>query len=141
MTTRARLDVKGLGEYLENIQKAGLDIDAAAQRALSEGAGILHAEMDHLVPVGDSSEGDKHPGNLRKNIVIVGPFQDGNVSYVEVGVVNADAETAIYGNVQEYGSPSKHIRPQSYIRAAVDNKAAAVKKAIRESLKAEGFVD
>jgi HK97 gp10 family phage protein len=133
MTTRARLDFsRGISAYLEDLQKVGVDIDAAAQGALSKGAEILHAEMDRLVP--------KETGNLQEHIVILGPFQDGNVSYVEVGVVGADAETAIYGNVQEYGSPSKNIKPQSYIRAAIDNKAAAVKKAIRESLKAAGFV-
>ena len=133
MTTRARLEVKGLDEYFEAIQKAGQDIDAAARRALDAGAEILHSEMDILVP--------KDTGNLQEHIVILGPFQDGNVSYVEVGVVNADAETATYGNVQEYGSPSKNIKPRSYIRAAVDHKKNAVRKAIRESLKAEGFVD
>jgi HK97 gp10 family phage protein len=141
MTTRATLDVKGMDQYLEAIQKAGIDIDAAAQRALAAGAEVLHAEMDHLVPVGNAAEGDEHPGNLRKAIVIEGPYQDGNVSYVQIGVVNADADTAIYGNVQEYGSPSKHIKPQSYIRAAVDHKAATVKRTIRESLKSEGFVN
>ena len=133
MTTHARFELKGLDEYLEAIQQAGQDIDAAAKRALSAGAEILQAEMDILVP--------KDEGNLQDHIVIVGPFQDGNLNYVEVGVVNADAETAIYGNVQEYGSPSKNIKPQSYIRAAVDRKKSAVKKAIRESLKSEGFVD
>jgi len=133
MTMRARFDLKGFDEYFEAIQKVGIDIDAAAQRALGAGAEVLHTEMDVLVP--------KDTGNLQDHIVIDGPFQDGNVSWVEVGVVNADAETAIYANVQEYRSPSKHIKPQSYIRAAVDRKAAAAKKAIRESLKSEGFVD
>jgi hypothetical protein len=73
--------------------------------------------------------------------VIDGPHQDGNFHYVEVGVVNADADTATYGNVQEYGSPSKNIQPQSYIRAGTDRKGAAAKRAIRDSLKAEGMVD
>lgn len=140
MTTHARLDVKGLDEYMERIQQAGIDIDAAAQRALEAGGKILHAEMDALVPVGDPDD-DPHSGNLKKHVTIEGPFRDGNVNYVIVGVVRADADTAIYGNVQEYGSPSKHIKPQSYIRAAIDHKKAAVRRAIRESLKSEGFVD
>jgi len=133
MTTRAKMELKGFDAYLEQIQQAGLDIDAAAQRALAAGGEILHAEMDRLVPI--------EFGDLQKYIVIDGPFQDGNVSYVDVGVVDAPAEIAVYGNVQEYGSPSKHIKPQSYIRAAIDHKWAAVKKAIRASLKAEGFVE
>jgi len=133
MTTHAKFDLRGMAEYLEAIQQAGLDIDAAAQRALMKGGAVLEAEMDHLVPV--------ESGDLKKAIKIDGPHQDGNFSFVEVGVVNADREVAIYGNVQEYGSPSKHIKAQPYIRPAIDGRKAAVKRAIRESLKAEGFVD
>ena len=75
------------------------------------------------------------------NIVINGPFRDGNRNYVEVGVITDDAETAKYANVQEFGSPSKHIPAQPYIRPAIDRKKAAAMRAIRESLKAEGMVD
>jgi len=133
MTTYAKIELKGLDEYFKTIKQAGIDIDAAAQRALDAGGEILHSEMDNLVP--------KDEGNLQAHIVILGPFLDGNLNYVEVGVLNADAKTTIYGNVQEYGSPSKNIKSQSYIRAAVDRKKSAVRKAIRESLKSEGFVD
>jgi len=133
MTTQAYLKLTGMEQYLEALQKAGADIDAAAQRALVAGGAILEAEMDALVPV--------ETGNLKGQIVLDGPHQDGNYNFVLVGVVHADAETAIYGNVQEYGSPSKNIPAQSYIRAAVDRKAAAARKAIRESFKAEGLAD
>lgn len=134
MATRARFDMKGMSDYLEAIQKAGLDIDAAAKRALEKGAAVLQAEMNGLAPVGET-------GNLKGSIVIDGPFQDGNLNYVEVGVIHADAKTAIYANVQEYGSPSKNIPAQSYIRLAVTRKKSAVMRAIRESLKAEGMTD
>ena len=139
MTTKATLEIKGLTELMENIMRAGADIDAAAQRALAKGADILQAEMDALVPVGSAADGDPHPGNLKNNITIDGPFQDGNFSYVQVGVVHADADTSIYGNVIEYGSRNR--RAQSYIRRAIDNKRAAAMRAIRESLKAEGLAD
>ena len=131
MTTKATLEVKGLESLMENIMRAGADIDAAAQRALAKGAEILQSEMDALVPV--------DTGNLKSNITIDGPFQDGNFSYVQVGVVHADAETAIYGNVIEYGSG--HVKAQSYIRAAIDRKASAAMSAIRASLKAEGMAE
>lgn len=133
MTTKAKFDLRGMSEYLEEIQQAGLDIDAAAQRALEAGGAVLEAEMDRLVPVDQ--------GDLQNAIVIDGPHQEGNFSYVEVGVVNADVHTAIVGNVQEYGSPSKNIKAQPYIRPAIDRKKSAVKNAIRESLKSEGFVE
>lgn len=141
MTFNAKMDLKGFDKYLEDIARAGVDIDAAADRALLKGAEILHAEMDRLAPVGAASEGDEHPGNLKRNIVIEGPFQDGNLHTISIGVLDADKETAIYGNVQEYGSPGKHIPPQPYIRPAIDGKRAAAKKAIKQSLVNEGFVD
>ena len=133
MATRAYLQTKGLAEYIENLQAAGKDIDQAAQRALGKGAVILQDEMQNLVPVDE--------GNLQAHIVIEGPFQEGNFSYVEVSVVNADAKTAIIGNVQEYGSPSKNIAAQPYIRPAIDRKRAAVLRTMRESFIAEGLAD
>ena len=51
MATRARFDLKGMAEYLEQIQKTGVDIDAAAQRALVKGAEIFYDEMVALAPV------------------------------------------------------------------------------------------
>lgn len=125
--------MKGMAEYLEAIAQAGLDVDAAAQRALVKGGEILKKEMIRLVP--------KDERNLEANIEIAGPFQDGNFSYVEIGVIDADEETSIYGNVQEHGSPSKHIKAQPYIRPSIDGKKNAVKKAIKDSLKVEGFID
>lgn len=133
MVTRAYLNTKGLSEYLENINQAGMDIDAAAQRALQKGGVILETEMETLAP--------EDEGNLKSHINVDGPFQDGNYNYIEVGLVNADAETATYGNVQEYGSPSKNIPAQPYIRPAIDRKRAAVMREVRESLKSEGLAD
>lgn len=138
MTTQAWFTVRGLEEYLENIQKAGVNIDAAAQRALQKGAAILEAEMEARAPVGET-------GNLLAHVEVDGPHQIGNYSYVDIGVIHnaslTDAETAIYGNVQEYGAPSKNIPAQPYIRPAIDSKKSAVARAVRESLKAEGLAD
>lgn len=138
---KARFDLKGFEKYLEELTKAGVDIDAAADRALEKGSQVLHTEMQLLVPVGQAAEGDEHPGNLKRNITVEGPFRDGNLHYVLVGVSSKDAETAIYGNVQEYGSPGKNIPAQPYIRPALDSKRAAYKKAVKESLVAEGLVN
>lgn len=133
MVTKAVLDVKGLNEYIANLSQAAVDIDAVAQRGLVQGGTVLKAGMVELVPV------DK--GDLQAAIILDGPHQDGNFNYVEVGVIGADADVATYGNVQEYGSPSKNIAAQSYVRAGRDNKRSAVMRAVRESLKAEGLVD
>lgn len=139
MTTQAYFTVRGLEEYMDTLLKAGRDIDAAAQRALEKGAPILQSEMQALVPIDE--------GNLLEHIQIDGPHQEGNYSYIEVGVIHksgfTDAETARYGNAQEYGwsSGGKFHPGRSYIRPAIDRKRALVLRTIRESLKAEGLAD
>ncbi|MBI5951902.1 MAG: HK97 gp10 family phage protein [Chloroflexi bacterium] len=138
MTTQARFDTKGLSAYLEAIQKAGLDIDLAAADALMDGGEILQTEMRALVPIDE--------GDLMNHIQIKGPTREGNVTTIEVGVIHdlafTDADTAKKGNAQEYGwiSGGKFHKGKSYIRAAIEVKKSAVMKAIRESLKARGFV-
>lgn len=137
MVTQAKLTIKGIDEYIEALQQAEKDIDVAAQRALMKGAEILQNEMLKRVPI--------KSGNLYLHIQIKGPLREGNYNYVEVGVIHdinyTDKETAIYGNVQEYGSPSKNIAARPYIRPAIDYKRAAAMRAIRESLKAEGLAE
>jgi len=130
MATTGKLELSNLGKYLEDLARAGVDVDAAAQRALLAGAEPILAEMKVLVP--------KDTHNLEAHLGIDGPHRDGNFSYVEIGMMTGDKETAIYGNVQEYGSSS--VEAQPYIRPALKAKKAAAMRAMRNSLKGEGFV-
>ena len=141
MTTKASFNLNGMAKYLEDIVQAGVDIDPAADRALQAGANVLLPEMQRLVPVGDPAEGDPHPGQLKENIIIEGPIQEGNLHTIKIGVSADDKEVSTYGFVQEVGSPSKHIPAQPYIRPAIDTKRAATKQAIKQSLVKEGFVN
>jgi hypothetical protein len=62
----------------------------------------------------------KDTHNLERHLELVGPVQDGNFHYVEVGIpASADANTARYGNVQEYGSARTPAQP--YIRPTLDH--------------------
>jgi hypothetical protein len=131
---KALFSSRGLEEYIEDIQQAGKDIDAAVQRALTAGGAVMLDGMRDMVPVDQ--------GDLLKALVINGPYQDGNLISVEIGIdYDAPAEIHIIGGVQEYGSPSKHIPPQSYIRAAWDRFKRRTMKAIVDSLKADRMVD
>jgi HK97 gp10 family phage protein len=130
MATSGRLEFSGLANYLEDLAQAGQDVDAAAQRALTKGAEEILPVMKALVP--------KDTHNLEDHLSIDGPHQEGNFSYVDIGIIDADKETAIYGNVQEYGSSSAAAQP--YIRPALKSKKAAAMRAMKESLKSEGFV-
>lgn len=133
MVTKATLTLKGLDEYLEELAKAGRDIDEASQRALMAGATELLPDMLARVPV-DS-------GDLKSRLRIAGPFQNVNFNFVRVGLIMPDKDTAIKGNVMEYGAPSKNIRAQPYLRPAIDAKRRAVMRRIRASLQAEGLAD
>lgn len=130
MATTGKLELSGLRAYLEDLAAAGKDVDAAAARALEAGAQPVLAEMKALVP--------KDTHNLENHLGVDGPHRDGNFSYVDIGVVTADKETAIYGNVQEYGSSSVAAKP--YIRPSFKSKKSAAMKAMKESLKGEGLV-
>ncbi len=130
MSTTGRLNLNGLSAYLDDIAQAGLDIDAAAARALAAGAKPILAQMKFDVP--------KDTHNLEEHLSIDGPHRNGNFSYVDIGIVTADPETGIYGNVQEYGSSS--VQAQPYIRPSFRSKKAAAGRAMKDSLKSEGLV-
>lgn len=130
MATSGRLELSGLANYLEDLARAGQDVDAAVQRALPKGADQILPEMKTLVP--------KDTHNLEAHLSIEGPHREGNFSYVEIGIITADKETAIYGNVQEFGSSS--VAAQPYIRPSLKSKKAAAMRAMKESLKSEGLV-
>jgi HK97 gp10 family phage protein len=129
MTVRGILTTKGLEEWLEAIVQAGKDVDASADKALSAGAAVALAGMQERVAV--------LTGNLQETLAASEPQQDGNFHFVEVGLLRGvDADTARYGNVQEFGSANMPAQP--YVRPAIDEGKAAIRKAMRESLKEDG---
>jgi HK97 gp10 family phage protein len=119
MTVRANITTKGLEEWL----------DDAADRALEAGAAVAVDGMQTRVAV--------LTGNLKSNISTGKPERDGNFHFVEVGLLQGtDADTARYGNVQEFGSANTPAHP--YIRPAMDEDKRKILAAERESLKADG---
>jgi HK97 gp10 family phage protein len=137
MATWVKLSTKGFDEYLENLARAGRDIDAITDHALEAGGEVLLKGMQRRVPVGKAPE-DPHPGKLKKTLRIDGPHQDGNFHYILVGLVNADADTARYGTAQEYGTSSMAAQP--YIRPTLDEDKGKSGKAMLEVFKEEGIL-
>lgn len=135
MTTRARIDFKGLEEWLLRLSEAGADVNEAAARAIDAGQDVALAGMVRRVP--------KDTHNLELHLKKTEVKMDGNFVYGKVGlIIGADAETARYGNSQEYGWSDRqgHKAGQPYIRPAMDEDKAAIRAAMRESLKADGVV-
>ncbi len=140
MTTQHKFDLKGLDEYLEAIAKAGRDVDAAADKALLAAAEIIQDGM--LAEIEAQGLIDTH--NLENHIRIKGPIVDGNFHQVEVGVIHdiafTDANTARYGNAQEYGyvQDGRHYPARSYIRTGFDKNRKKALAAMKQSLIDDG---
>ncbi len=138
MPVRYKMDLKGLEGYLEDLAKAGADIDAAADRALIAGAEAVLAPMRVNVPVGKAPE-DPHPGWLKSLLNWFNLTRDGNRHTIEVGIPSdAPAEVHRYGNANEYGTVK--MPAQSFIRKSWDESKAKIRKAEIDSLKREGFL-
>lgn len=105
------MSTKGFDEYLEKIGKAGQDIDQITDQALIVGGKILVDGMQARAP--------ELTGNLKSKIHATEPIVDGNYHFIEVGLPSdVDAETARYGNTQEFGSSSMAAHP--YVRPALN---------------------
>ena len=122
MANRVKVSTKGLEDSLEILSQMGRDLDAAAPEILMAGGEVLQAGMIRRVA--------KDTHNLEEHIEIDGPHQDGAFHSILVGVVHADAETARYGNAQEYGTSSMAAQP--YIRPTVDEDGRKASKAMRD---------
>jgi len=130
MPIKSRLTTKGFEEYLERIARAGKDIDVIADQALTAGGEILLDGMHRRVP--------KDSGNLDAHLELMGPVQDGNFHYIDVGLgKGTDADTARYGNVQEFGSATTPAQP--YVRPTLDSDMGKARRAMREVFMESGL--
>lgn len=133
MAIRTKLTTKGFEEYLEKIAAAGMNVDLAADEALAAGGEVLLAGMQRRAPVGQSPD-DPHPGNLKSKLAKSEPEQDGNFHSIEVGLLKGtDADTARYGNAQEFGTSSMAAQP--YVRPALDSDMGKARSAMRSVFK------
>ena len=141
MVCRVSSSMKGIEDLLENLVQKGLDVDAAAAKAVVAGGDEILDGMLINVPVGDATKGDPHPGQLKRTLVRTEPILSGNYTSVTIGMPNgAPADVARYGNSQEYGyrRGGKQYPPQSYIRKGFEEKKSAARGAIKNTLKDEG---
>lgn len=133
MTTQVSFTLKGLEAWFEELAHAERDVDQAAQEVLEDGATEVQAKMQKLVPIDTR--------NLHDHIQLDGPHQEGNFSYVDVGVIHdidfTNKDTAIYGNVIEYGGVRRVAQP--YIRPAIRSSKYIMKKAMKQLLARYGL--
>jgi hypothetical protein len=129
---KVTLTLDGYEAYLEELQKAGEDIDLVAEQCLDAGADVLVAGMQRRAPY------DRIKKVIRKTVIMA----DGNKRYLYVGVLRGtDAETARIAAVWEFGGrttpspknprrkPRPGIRMKPYIRPTLRNDARKARAA------------
>lgn len=135
MPTRAKLTLDGFDGFLEELVRAGQDIDAIAGEALAAGADVLVEGMQRRAPY----------ANIRRAISRSPVRSDGNKVYLYVGVLRESGpEIARIAMVWEYGgrdTPAKNRKPRPgilahpYIRPTLRGDAAKAKAAMEAVFK------
>jgi HK97 gp10 family phage protein len=128
MPLKTRLTTKGLEEYLDRLARESADIDAAADAALKAGGTVLVA--------GERERVAKDTHNLEEHITMSEPEADAGFHFIWVGLVGADANTARYGNVQEFGS--RHTQAHPYQRPTMDSDMGRARGEMRRVLRERG---
>jgi hypothetical protein len=132
---KVTLTLDGYEAYLDELMKAGQDIDRVAEQCLDAGADVLVAGMEKRAPFGVIKQA------IRKTVVMA----DGNKRYIYLGVLRGtDAETARIAAVWEFGGrttpspkdPRRHPRPgihaKPYIRPTLRNDSKKARAAMED---------
>jgi HK97 gp10 family phage protein len=122
---KATLSLAGLDALLEKLAKSSADIDADIADALDAGADVALEGMRERVPV--------RTGMLQSKLTKRGPIHSGNYTYIDVGLIGADAEVSRYGNVIEFGAHKKPAR--SYIRLTMIEDGRKIRKRMADILR------
>lgn len=114
---KSSFDVRGLDDYIEELLKAGKEVDLVARDALAEAAQDLQSALINAVPEAEGVNADA----LREHIHIRTPSGEGHYNYVNVGFLRDLAYTPagidIHAKIVEFGSVWTPARP--FIRATV----------------------
>jgi HK97 gp10 family phage protein len=102
-------------------------INEVAGEMLDAGAEVVLNGMQRRVP--------KDTGKLHDHLKKGEVQRDGNVSFIEIGLIGAPAEIVRYGTVQEFGSSS--VSAQSYQRATMKEDKSKITKAMKAVLEKE----
>ena len=114
-------------EDLDEMERS--QIDEIAADMLDAGAEVALAGMQRRVRVRSSK--------LKNSLMRSEIKQEGNISFVEIGLIDAPGEVVRYGTVNEYGSSS--VPAQSFIRATMSEDKDKIYRAMKARLKARGI--
>jgi HK97 gp10 family phage protein len=128
----ATISISGLDEYLAKIEAAGNSIDDACMDAVNASLPIVEKSMK------DGAARHRKTGDVVNAIETVKAKQTGNYIYGEVGIDMGKHPEAIHAVYQEYGDGHSPEFPDPFIRPAIDENKAEIKKTQRAVLKERG---
>lgn len=130
---RVKMQLTGLEEYIENLQRAGANIDQVVGEAIYESAKPIEEDIRKW------AEKHKKTGSVLEGVGLTEVQQEGGKIFIEVGVFNDpfDNPTAWHANFIEYGTPKMRADPG--VRPAFNKNKGKVKKIQSDILKRGGI--
>lgn len=123
------IEVSGIKEMLQNIEKKGKNVDKVKEKALKAGAEKIRKPIEQFAQIHRSNINHEH---MADNIIISEVKKDGNDEYVEIGPEISD----FYANFIEFGTVKMKSEPfvePGYIQGKKDA-LETIAEVIREEI-------
>jgi HK97 gp10 family phage protein len=120
-------------KYFAKIEAAGQNIDDLCIEAVDAALPIVEKSMK------EGAERHEKTGAVVDAIEITPAKKEGNLIYGKVGIDMGKHPEAIHGVYQEYGDGHSPDFPDPFVRPAIDDNRAEVKKIMRDVLKRGGI--
>lgn len=133
------IQVTGLDKLLEKVEASGNDIDEACKDAVNAALPTVEASMKAGAARHTKGTGKYATGAVMNAIETVPAKQEGNYIYGQVGIDTDKHPEAMHAVFQEYGDGHSMEFPDPFVRPAIDNNRAAIRKVMRDTLKAHGI--
>jgi HK97 gp10 family phage protein len=104
MPVKASFEIKGLDAYLEDLARAGEDVDQVVTDVLTEAAPFAKAELEANL----RKTSETWTGETAESIASSSVQRDGNYHFIELTAGGKDAPGAIY---KEFGSTRQAAEP------------------------------
>lgn len=127
---KVRMQLSGLEEYLENLKRAGANIDEVVSEAIYESAKPIEADIRAW------AEKHKRTGAVLEGVELTPVQREGDRLFVEVGVSTEKNPHAWHAAFVEYGTPKMKADPG--IWPAFNKNKAKVRRIQREILQRGG---
>jgi len=132
------ISISGLDEYLAKIQAAGNNIDDACKDAVNACLPVVEKSMKNGAARHRKGTGRYGTDAVYNAIETVPAKQEGNYIYGTVGINKNKHPEAIHAVFQEYGDGHSPEFPDPFVRPAIDENRAEIKKTQRAVLKERG---